>query len=129
SGLSQTVLVATVPAGAVTRPLTYAARYSTAKSAGTFTVLVAPRVTGVTPTGGAPGTAVTLTGSALDALQSVTFNNVRATVTSITATRLVATVPATATTGPLVVRTTGGSASAGTFTVTTTQATDTPSIS
>ncbi|HEX9627796.1 MAG TPA: IPT/TIG domain-containing protein, partial [Acidiferrobacterales bacterium] len=61
-------------------------------------------VTGFTPTSGPVGTSVTLNGSGFSATaanNAVKFNGVAATVTYATANRLVATVPAGATTGPV----------------------------
>ncbi len=75
-----------------------------------------------TPKSGPVGTQVTIygTGFSPTATQNtVTFNGVAATVTSATATQLVVTVPAGATTGPITVTTPTGSATSSTpFTVT-----------
>jgi YD repeat-containing protein len=81
-----------------------------------------PAITAIAPVSGAPGIAVTISGSgfgATSADNTVTFNGVRTVVTSATATRLVATVPAGAATGPVTVTTIAGSArSSAAFTVT-----------
>lgn len=75
-----------------------------------------------TPKQGPIGTAVTISGTGFSATASqntVAFNGSPATVTSATATQLVTTVPAGATTGPIAVTTPNGSAtSSKSFTVT-----------
>lgn len=79
-----------------------------------------PAISGLSPTSGAIGTPVTVSGSNFGATQgssTVKFNNVTATPTSWSATSIAVPVPASATTGPVVV-TVGGAASNGvTFTV------------
>src|SRR2546426_940490 len=86
-----------------------------------------PKITSLSPTSGAVGTSVTVTGTNFGASQgtsTVTFNGTAATPTSWSATSIVAPVPAGATTGNVVV-TVGGVASVGvSFTVLAT-----PSIS
>jgi YD repeat-containing protein len=81
-----------------------------------------PAITGFTPATGGIGTAVTISGTGFGAGagdNKVTFNGVPAVVTSSTATRLVATVPVGAATGPLTVTTPVASVrSGGVFTVT-----------
>ncbi|CAA9222878.1 MAG: hypothetical protein AVDCRST_MAG56-538 [uncultured Cytophagales bacterium] len=61
----------------------------------------APLVTGFSPTSGVAGTTVTLTGSYFEGVNQVEFNGVGAAFTVQSATRLTATVPAGATTGPI----------------------------
>ena len=119
---SATQLTATVPAGATTGHLQVTTGAGTATSSGTFTVnqvSSAPTITGFTPMQGAAGTVVTLTGTGFAQGASVTFNGTAAAAVSVTsATQLTATVPAGATSGPLHVTTSAGTAtSAGTFTV------------
>jgi Ca2+-binding RTX toxin-like protein len=80
----------------------------------------APTITSFDPTSGPVGTSVTITGTDLSGATSVTFNGMAATITSNTATEIVTTVPADATTGPITVTTAGGTATGGTFTVTPT---------
>jgi len=79
-----------------------------------------PSISGLSPTSGASGTAVTISGANFRATQgssTVTFNGVIATPSSWSETSIVAPVPGGATTGPVVV-TVGGQASNGvTFTV------------
>jgi hypothetical protein len=82
-----------------------------------------PQVTSLSPTTGAVGTAVTITGTNFGATQgssTVTFNGTPAVPTSWSVTQIVAPVPTGATTGNIVV-TVGGVASNGVaFTVVTT---------
>jgi len=79
---------------------------------------VAPTITSFEPTSGSVGTSVTITGMDLSGATSVTFNGAAATITSDSATEIVTTVPADATTGPITVTTAAGTATGGTFTVT-----------
>lgn len=70
----------------------------------------APSILFLTPNGGPPGTSVTLTGSNFSATQggsNVTFNGAPAAVTSWSDTQIIVTVPAGATTGPVVVTVSG----------------------
>ena len=82
-------------------------------SFGTFTVgaTTCPTITSFTPTCGPVGTSVTITGTNLTGATSVTFNNVTATTSGNSATQITATVPATATTGPIRVTTPNGTGS------------------
>lgn len=78
-----------------------------------------PDVTGVVPTSGSPGTVVTVNGKFLLGATGVSFNGTPATVFSnISGNYVSATVPPSATTGPITVTTANGSStSAGSFTV------------
>lgn len=62
---------ATVPAGATTGPLTATSAQGAGSSAGSFTVLGNPTISSFSPTTGAPGTTVTITGTNLDAVTGV----------------------------------------------------------
>ncbi len=74
-----------------------------------------PTLTGFSPTSGLAGTIVTLTGTNLGTTLSVTFNGAPATIATLTSSTSVAvTVPPSATTGPIVVTTSGGSATSAT---------------
>src|SRR5262249_49474274 len=69
-----------------------------------------PQITGTSPTSGATATAVTISGSGFGATQgssTVAFNNVNATVSSWSDTQITASVPSTATTGPVKVTVSG----------------------
>ena len=77
-----------------------------------------PAITGLNPISGPAGTVVTISGSGFGLAGVVTFNGIPATISSWSATSIVATVPASATTGNVVV-TVGGMTSNGMqFTVT-----------
>ena len=77
-----------------------------------------PTVTTFAPSNGAVDAAVTIQGTYLAGATSVTFNGTPATFTVVLDSRLVATVPAGATSGQIMVTTGSGSAtSAGSFTV------------
>jgi hypothetical protein len=79
---------------------------------------VVPTLTRFSPLKGAPGITVIITGTAFTGATSVTFNGIPASYTVTSATRITATVPAGATTGPIGVGTAFGTVtSAGTFTV------------
>jgi hypothetical protein len=119
---SATSITAPVPAGASTGKVvvTVGGRASNAVS---FTVTAAGlSITGLNPTAGPVGTSVTITGTNFGASQgtsTVTFNGTAATVTSWSATSIVTTVPASATTGNVVVTVGGQASNAVSFTVTT----------
>jgi hypothetical protein len=118
---SATQITATVPVGTTTGPLhVTTSGGGPANSASNFTVVAGPAITSFTPTSGAVGTSVTITGTNLTGVTSVKFNGVTATFTTSTATSVTATVPSGATTGKIEVTTPGGTATSATdFTVTT----------
>ena len=68
-----------------------------------------PVVLGFTPASGGPGTVVTITGSYFTGVSRVAFNGVTAAFNLVSSTQLTATVPATASTGPITVTTPAGS--------------------
>jgi hypothetical protein len=79
-----------------------------------------PTITLLNPSTGVTGSAVTITGTGFNATQgagSVTFNGVAATVSSWSALSITVTVPALATTGPVVVTANGIASVGSTFTV------------
>ena len=114
---SSTSIVAPVPATATSGPVIVTVR-GAASNSQSFTVV--PGITGLSPTTGAVGDAVTISGTTFGATQgtsTVTFNGSVATPTNWSNTSVVAPVPSGATTGAVVV-TVGGSVSNGvTFTV------------
>jgi YVTN family beta-propeller protein len=116
-----TAVVAKVPAAASTGPIAVTTAAGTAISATNFIVL--PKINAFTPTSGVPGTAVTITGSALKTgatHPTVKFGGTVATVTSSTPTSVVAGVPNGAASGPqnISVTTADGTATSATdFTV------------
>ncbi|MGH3128643.1 MAG: IPT/TIG domain-containing protein, partial [Gaiellaceae bacterium] len=104
--VNATQLKATVPANAVSGPLTVT-NAGGATSSASFGVLA--KVTSFAPTSGVTGTQVTLTGTGFGGATSVTFNGVEASaITSVTPISLKATVPPGATTGPVAITTPGG---------------------
>jgi RHS repeat-associated protein len=80
-----------------------------------------PVITGITPTTGAPGTSVTISGSGFGSTQgsnsSVNFNGAAATATSWSDTSIVATVPDNTTTGPISVTNANITGQGPTFTI------------
>ncbi|HEY6169273.1 MAG TPA: hypothetical protein VI454_14625 [Verrucomicrobiae bacterium] len=107
--LSNTNLTATVPPGARTGSLRVVAPAGLALSPGNF--LVAPVIASFTPAGGPVGTNVTIVGTNLFNVSSVTFNGTASTqiTTNNAGTNVIARVPNT-TTGFIVVTTPSGSA-------------------
>ncbi len=116
---SATSIVAPVPAGATTGNVTVTVG-GVASNGSAFTVVPTATITSLSPTSGAVGASVTITGTNFGATQGtsvVKFNGTTATPTSWSATSIVAPVPAGATTGNVTV-TVGGVASNGSpFTV------------
>src|SRR5206468_12452829 len=83
----------------------------TATSTNNFTAIPAPTITSFTPTSGPVGTSVTISGTNFTGATAVTFNGASAASFTVTsATRIQATVPPGATTGPLSATTPGGTA-------------------
>lgn len=98
---SNTFLIATVPNGVVTGPISVITPAGTALSTAVF--YGAPVITSFLPTHGLPGSSVTVKG--LNFLGgTVQFGTLPASVLSLNNTQLVATVPAGAVTGPISVR-------------------------
>ncbi len=80
----------------------------------------APTISGLSPTSGATGTAVTITGTNLSGATAVAFNGTQASYTVSSATQISASVPAAATSGPITVTTAVVTATSSSgFTVTT----------
>jgi uncharacterized repeat protein (TIGR03803 family) len=116
--VSDTEIKTAVPAGATTGTVQV-----TTASGGTLNSNVAFRVTPLlksfTPLSGPIGTLVTITGSGLTQSKGVRFGPVNASFVVNSDTQVTATVPTGATTGMIVTKTTGGTAtSTGSFTVT-----------
>jgi uncharacterized repeat protein (TIGR01451 family) len=114
-------LVATVPAGAASGPITVITDDGTDTTAQSFSVTVnpAPGITGFSPVSGAVGQSVAISGTNFEGATAVLFNGVEAEFT-IFANALSALVPQGAATGPITVVTPGGSATSDSiFTVTT----------
>jgi hypothetical protein len=112
---------ATVSAGATTGRISVTTPGGTANSAGNFTVIKAPTISGFSPTSGLAGTTVTISGANLTGATVVTFNGTSAaSYTVVSASQITATAPSGAGSGPIAVTTPGGTATSTTsFTVTT----------
>jgi len=108
-----------VPAGAQTGKIVVRTAGGTAESPSSYTVTV-PRITGFSPSSGAPGTVVTISGSLFTGATAVRFNGVDATTFNVgSSSSITATVPAGATTGKItVVAPAGTVVSSSNFTVT-----------
>jgi len=99
-------LTAVVPTNATIGPLTVITPGGTIISTNDFRVV--PNITGFSPAAGPGGTTVTITGSSFLGTTNVSFNNIAAAFTNVTPAQVTATVPATATTGPIRVAGPGG---------------------
>lgn len=113
-----TYITAIVPSGATSGFLTVTTPNGTLKSNTPFRVV--PQIKTFTPTRGAPGTAVAITGVSLSQTKSVTFGGIAATSFTVNSdTQVTVTVPTGAKTGSIVITTPGGAAtSTQSFTVT-----------
>ena len=120
---SDTQITATVPAGAVTGPITISKAGCNDVQTGTFTVTAppaCPTVSGINPASGAVGSSVTITGANLTGVTVKFASNVAATITASSDTSLTVTVPNGAVTGPITISKAGcNDVQTGTFTVTT----------
>ncbi|MBI3605768.1 MAG: IPT/TIG domain-containing protein [Nitrospirae bacterium] len=124
---SDTQIVATVPSGATTGPLTVTVNGLTSNGV-TFTVTApppaaSPAISALSPVAGYVNTQVTITGSYFGFSQgtsAVLFNGLPAdTIVSWSDTQIIATVPSGATTGQVVVMVNGTSSNGVVFTVST----------
>ena len=103
SSWSDTQIVTTVPVTAATGPAVITANGINSNATAVFTV-PPPNISNYFPHGGVPGTQVTINGTAFQPNQrnsTVTFNGVAGAISSWSDTQIVATVPATASTGAL----------------------------
>ncbi len=115
---SPTQILTTVPVGATTGLIEVTTPAGTASSATNFIVAPAPTLTSFSPTAGAIGTAVTLTGTNLTGATAVKFKGTTATFTVVSATQITTSVPTGTATGLIQIVTPGGLAnSASAFTV------------
>jgi PKD repeat protein len=117
---SATSIIASVPGGATSGPLTVTTASGTGTSASSFTVTVAPPPTigSFTPTSGPVGTSVDILGTSFTGASAVSFNGTPASFTVNSDSELHATLPSGATTGPISVTTPSGTGtSASSFTV------------
>lgn len=113
SVVSDTQIAATVPAGATSGTIAVTTAAGSATSAETFTVTspLGPVIGTVSPTSGGAGTSVTIRGSNFGGVNSVTFNGVSASFRLKGTSQITTTVPAGASSGPLVVSSPNGTAS------------------
>ncbi len=124
---SSTKITAAVPSGATTGPIKVTASGGTGSSLSDFTVTTpvpAPTISSFSPTSGPVGTSVTINGTNFNGsgftTSSVTFNNVSASFTVNSSSKITATVPSGATDGRIRVTTPGGTATSDkSFNVTT----------
>lgn len=105
---SPTQIRAKVPMGATTGPISIATSHDSAESAASF--MVKPRINRFVPTSGPVGATVTIIGSAFEGTTSVKFNGVEAAYSVLSYSRVRATVPVGATTGPISLTTPDGQA-------------------
>lgn len=107
---TSTQLTVTVPSGASTGAITVTVGAITVTSSASFTVVPQtsepPTISAFSPTSGGVGSTVTITGTNFNTnplLNVVSFNGVKATVTSATSTQLTVIVPSGATSGAITV--------------------------
>src|SRR5204863_315903 len=98
---SATQITATVPSGATSGTISVTTAGGTGTSAGSFTVIPPPPITSFSPTSGAIGASVTITGTAFTGATTVKFNGTTATFTVNSDSQITATVPAGGTTGTI----------------------------
>jgi RHS repeat-associated protein len=116
---NNTQIVATVPVTAITGPVAVTVNNVPSNINVMYTV-PPPNVTALSPLGGIAGTQITISGSGFQANQrnsTVTFNGVAAAVTTWSDSQIVASVPSTASTGPLLVTVNAVSSQASNFIV------------
>jgi hypothetical protein len=92
---------ATVPVAATNGPISVTTPGGIATSIDAFEVAQTPVITSFTPIAGSPGTVVTITGTNFTGATSVKFAGAAAAFTIVNGTTITATVPSTASTGPI----------------------------
>jgi hypothetical protein len=110
-------ITATVPSGAGSGPISVATPAGTATSAAGFSVsapIEAPTVGSFSPLSGPVGTSVTIAGSGFTGANGVKFNGVAAAFSVASASRITATVPSGAGSGPISIVTPAGTATSAT---------------
>ncbi|HNG34307.1 MAG TPA: putative Ig domain-containing protein, partial [Blastocatellia bacterium] len=101
--VSDTQITATVPAGAVTGPITISEPGCGDAQTAAFTVIVCQTISSIAPTVAAVGSQVTINGSGFTGVTGVRFNNISATFNVVSDSVINVTVPANASTGLIVV--------------------------
>lgn len=101
--VNATTINAIVPNGTTDGPIHVTTPGGSATSAQTFVVAFPPVISSFTPAKGEPGTVVTISGTDFDGSTQVTFNGAPASFTLNGSTSITATVPATATNGPIAI--------------------------
>lgn len=116
---SDTTIQTTVPASAITAPISVVTTEGTATSTNSFVVIPAQSaITTFSPKSGGSGTLVTIEGAHLSRVVQVTFGAVAAAFSILSDTRIQAIVPTGAVSGPLAISSPDGNAtSAETFSV------------
>lgn len=111
---SDSQITTSVPTGATSGPVAVTTGGGTATSASNFSVVSnpSPTISGFTPASGGAGTAVTISGSNLKGATQVAFNGASA-IFKFSGMKIIATVPANASTGPISVTAPGGVAVSG----------------
>jgi hypothetical protein len=104
---SERTITATVPEAATDGPITVRCAAGSATSTAIFDVET-PTISGFSPTQGVSSEDVTIRGANFVDVSAVHFNGVSAVFTTVTAEKIVATVPVGATTGPIRVICAGG---------------------
>ena len=113
--VTATVDVGAYPTAVDVDPTTHTAYVANSNNGGigsvsAISVLPPPTITSFSPSSGTPGTTVTITGTNLSGATKVTFNGKSGSISSDTASTIMAVVPVGATTGPIEVTAPGGSA-------------------
>src|SRR6266511_1985072 len=120
---SSSQITATVPASATTGPIAVTQPNGTATSSSDFTVASTscPKISSFSPGSGLVGTSVTVNGTNFTGVTAVVFNTTQANGYSVdSSTKITASVPLGATSGPIKVTASGGTGSSlSSFTVTT----------
>ncbi|HYH09727.1 MAG TPA: IPT/TIG domain-containing protein [Thermoanaerobaculia bacterium] len=107
--VNATTINAIVPVNSTTGRISVTTPGGVATSADPFEVAETPVILAFSPAKGTPGTVVTINGSDMDTATSVKFNGVSASFSIVHANEITATVPNTATTGPISVSNLEGS--------------------
>ncbi len=112
---SDTLLTTTVPNSAASGLIRVFAGATSANSPTSFFVGNAPSVFSPNPSGGAPGTLITISGQNFVGITSVRFNGTSALFSTNSTSQIVATVPVGGSTGSIAVSNPAGSSFSGTF--------------